>query len=253
MKAPILESAPEGFINCHAGALPFYRGRNVLNWAIINGESRFGVTVHYIDHGIDTGDIILQRFGDITDEDDYGTVLNKAVELCARSLTEALELIYGGQVTCFSQGSLHPVGSYCGVRRDGDEWIDWQLPSKRIYDFVRGISPPAPGARALVNGSIIALLKCELITQAPVYIGTPGEVVGRGLKGNVVKTGDSTLLVTKIASVGQGGILENPRMPAFPISTRIGLDWRAEVENLEKRIGDLNRTIQQLLQTMPAR
>ncbi len=69
MKARSWSSAPEGFINCHAGALPFYRGRNILNWAIINGESRFGVTVHYIDPGIDTGNIILQRFSDITDQD----------------------------------------------------------------------------------------------------------------------------------------------------------------------------------------
>ena len=48
-------------INCHAGNLPFYRGRNVLNWALINGEKKFGITVHFIDKGIDTGDIIIQK------------------------------------------------------------------------------------------------------------------------------------------------------------------------------------------------
>ena len=253
MKAPILGSVPEGFINCHAGALPFYKGRNVLNWAIINGESRFGVTVHYIDPGIDTGNIILQRFGDITEKDNYGTVLTKAVELCARSLMEALEMIYAGKVRTVSQATLHPVGSYCCPRRDGDEWIDWQWGSERVYNFVRGLSPPSPGARTLVNGNTIAVLECELIKAAPVYIGTAGEVVGRSSSGNVVKTGDSTLLISKIATVGDNGTLEDPRTPTFPISTRMGVDLRARIEVLEERIAELNRTVQQLTQAMSLR
>ena len=58
LKSKILDMPKLGFINCHAGALPFYRGRNILNWVLINDESHFGVTVHYIDEGIDTGDII---------------------------------------------------------------------------------------------------------------------------------------------------------------------------------------------------
>ena len=60
-KSKILNLTPLGIINCHAGRLPFYRGRNVLNWVLINDEKSFGVTVHYVDHGIDTGDLILQR------------------------------------------------------------------------------------------------------------------------------------------------------------------------------------------------
>ena len=56
-------------INCHAGMLPFYRGRNILNWALINDEKEFGITVHYVDEGIDTGDIILQRSYPISDND----------------------------------------------------------------------------------------------------------------------------------------------------------------------------------------
>jgi methionyl-tRNA formyltransferase len=253
LKAPILASAPEGFINCHAGALPFYKGRNALNWAIVNGESRFGVTVHYIDEGIDTGDIILQRFAGISRNDNYSTVFAKAVELCAQALVDALEMIYSGKVTTVGQATIHPVGFYCCPRRDGDEWIDWQWGSERIHNFVRAISPPSPGARTSVDGVTIAVLECELIEDAPVYIGTPGEVVGRGPHGNVVKTGDSTLLMTKIAIVGQDGFPENPRIPAFRLSTRMGVDLRARIEALEDRIAELNRTIQQLTQAMAPR
>src|SRR4030066_979230 len=61
LKKRIIDMAPRGFINCHAGALPYYRGRNILNWALINDAREFGVTVHYVNEGIDTGDIIAQR------------------------------------------------------------------------------------------------------------------------------------------------------------------------------------------------
>src|SRR5436190_6827675 len=66
-----------GTINCHAGKLPFYRGRNILNWVLINDEKEFGITVHYIDNTIDTGDIILQRVFGISDEDDYNSLLRR--------------------------------------------------------------------------------------------------------------------------------------------------------------------------------
>ena len=61
IRKPLLESAPRGFLNFHAGKLPFYRGRSVLNWALINGEKEIGLTAHYMDEGIDTGDIVLQK------------------------------------------------------------------------------------------------------------------------------------------------------------------------------------------------
>ena len=246
LKAPILASAPEGFINCHAGALPFYKGRNILNWAIINGESRFGVTVHYIDVGIDTGAIILQRFAAIGETDDYGTILPNAIELCAQCLVDALEMIYSGTVATTSQSKIHPVGFYCSPRRDGDEWIDWEWPTNQIHNFIRGISPPSPGARTIANGNTVAILESKLIKGAPNYIGVAGEVVGRGPDGNIVKTGDSTLLITKIANVGEDGTLERIRVPKFAISTRMGPNLRTLVGELEQRVEELTQMLQQL-------
>ncbi|HPW79014.1 MAG TPA: formyltransferase family protein [Bacteroidales bacterium] len=73
-------------INCHAGKLPFYRGRDILNWVLINDEKEFGITVHYMDEGIDTGDIILQRTFPITDEDSYKTLLERSYDECANIL-----------------------------------------------------------------------------------------------------------------------------------------------------------------------
>jgi methionyl-tRNA formyltransferase len=99
----------------------------------------------------------------------------------------------------------------------------------------------------VVKGSSIAILQCKLIQGAPSYIGVPGEVVGRDSRGNIVKTKDSTLLITKIADVENDG-LGNIRVPSFPISTRMGLDMRGRIEALEGRIAELSQTIHELTQ-----
>ena len=221
LKRPIMELAPKGFINCHAGALPFYRGRNVLNWVLINGEERFGVTVHHIDEGIDTGDIIKQRFAPIGPDDDYAALLDRAVDLCADTLEAALAAIRDGTDTRTPQTDIHPVGQYCSARRDGDEWIDWSWPSERIHNLVRGIAPPAPGARTTLDGATVAVLRTERIPAAPSYIDRPGSVVGRDPEGVIVKTGDTTLRVTRAADVIDGN-LENGRTPSLRIGTVFG-------------------------------
>ncbi len=236
--------APEGFINCHAGALPFYKGRNVLNWVLINGEDRFGVTVHYVDESIDTGDIITQRFEVITPEDDYQSLLDKAVELCADALLEALHDIHKGRVSTRSQEEIHPVGFYCSGRREGDEWIDWSWTTARIHNFIRAIAPPGPGARTILNGNPVVMIESEKISEAPEYIDRPGTVVGKDGSGIVVKTGDSTLKVTKIAD--WNGEISNPRSPEHRIGTSFGVNFQREFRRLSGKIERLEKRIDQL-------
>ncbi|MBJ6723156.1 methionyl-tRNA formyltransferase [Geomesophilobacter sediminis] len=220
-KKTLIESAPKGFINCHAGALPFYRGRNVVNWALINGETQLGITVHYVDEGIDTGDIILQRFVPIDAGDDYGTLLTKAVDYCAEILSSALLSIAHGTVTRIPQSSIHPVGFYCSQRKSGDEWIDWTWPSTRIHNFVRGIATPGPCARTCAESKELAVLKTELVEHAPGYLDRPGTVVGLDGHGSIVKTGDTVLRVTKVADVAPLQVLENERVPRLKIGTQL--------------------------------
>lgn len=215
-------SAPLGFINCHAGALPFYRGRNILNWALINGESQFGVTVHYIDDGIDTGDIIVQDFVGILDSDDYASLLEKAYDQCAVSLIKALNKVADGTVVRTPQSTIHPTGFYCGMRRPGDEILNWRQCSNVIFNFIRGIAYPGPCARTWQDSTEWAILKASKIPNAPNYIGTPGEVVGRSESGCIVKTATSTLLVTAVAPVTAGIPLTNERrVPNWKIGTRL--------------------------------
>jgi methionyl-tRNA formyltransferase len=237
---PAIAAAPQGIINCHAGALPFYRGRNILNWALINDAKSFGVTVHEVNEGVDAGDIIVQRILPISDDDDYGTLLSRAVVACAEALSEALDLIVRGQAVRTRQSSIHPVGSYFGRRRPGDEWIDWNWPSRRIFNFVRALTTPGPGARTLRANETIEIFGTAPIEHAVDYLATTGEVVGTTSRGAVVKTGDSTLLLTDVRSASARPLC---------VGTRLGSDPLAALAALKRRVRDLERTIVRLEQS----
>lgn len=182
-------------INCHAGKLPFYRGRNILNWALINDEKEFGITVHYVDEGIDTGDIILQKTYPISDEDDYSTLLERAYSSCAELLYKAIQAIQASDIKPVRQEDIHPIGFCCGMRKDGDERIIWEKSSRELFNFVRAICKPGPMARTTLNGKEMKINKVRMIPNAPAYICTTGQIVAKRSNWFVVKTQDTTLEV----------------------------------------------------------
>ena len=197
-----IKATPLRTINCHAGLLPFYRGRNVLNWVLINDEKEWGITVHYVDEGIDTGDIILQTRFRITDEDDYSTLLVKAQEECASILVEALVLLYLGEATRTYQKTIHPVGLYCVQRKMGDERLNWNQSSRSVFNFVRAICPPGPSARSLLKGEEMQIHRVSLIQNAPAYNLIPGAVIGRTSNSIIVKTFDTCISIENYTYTG---------------------------------------------------
>lgn len=197
LKKNLIEFPPLKTINCHAGKLPFYRGRNILNWALINDEREFGITVHYVDEGIDTGDIILQKTYPISDDDDYSSLLSIAYKECAEVLYEALITIYDGNVELIKQHLIHPIGFYCIQRKEGDEIINWNSRSREIFNFVRAICKPGPMARSRILDNEIKINKVRLINNAPEYRLIPGAVVGKDGEGFFVKTKDTIIKVVE--------------------------------------------------------
>lgn len=199
-KSRLLDYPRYHAINCHAGKLPFYRGRNILNWALINDEKEFGITVHYIDTGIDTGDIIEQRTFPITDSDTYQTLLDTAHRECPALLAAAVRKLINGTVIRQKQTDIHPIGMYCGQRTVGDERLDWNQSSRQVFNFVRGICAPGPAARSIVqrkDGSFeVKIQRVRMIPNAPEYIGIPGQVLYKTESGIVVKTADSFVEIT---------------------------------------------------------
>lgn len=193
IELPLLKS-----INCHAGKLPFYRGRNILNWALINDEKEFGITVHYIDEGIDTGDIILQKCYPIKDTDDYSTLLKISHKECADILYEAIKLIQAGKNNRIKQETIHPVGFYCGRRVEGDEIIDWNQDSREIFNFIRAISNPGPKATTYSEGIPVKINRSRTIDEATSYKGKIGQIISKTNEGFLVKTRDSFIEILEI-------------------------------------------------------
>ena len=216
IKKELINLNPYGFINCHAGKLPEYRGRNILNWALINDESEFGITVHYIDEGIDTGDIILQRTYPISENDNYRTLLETAYIECAEILNDAITLIINDQVRPIRQEDIGH-GFYCGMRGEGDEIINWNQDTRKVHNFIRALTFPGICATTTLDDKKIRILTSSYEENWPEYIGIPGQVVGRDSEGCIVKTKDKTLKITKI--LDENNI---EKIPSFAIGKRLG-------------------------------
>ena len=217
------------FLNVHAGKLPEYRGRNVINWALINGEREIGITVHLVDEGIDTGDIVLQRLLPIGWTDTYGDVLQRVVREIPGLVEESLDLIGRGRAAPRPQPR---EGTYFGGRRPGDEWLDWSQTSLDLYNKIRGITRPGPGARTWLGDRPVVIWRATYDQSWPQYRATPGEVLHRPRSGGaLVKTGDSTLLIDEIEIDGTP-----PAPPAWPIGTRLGIDAGAALSALLPRL-----------------
>lgn len=242
LRSPILQVPRLGFINCHAGRLPFYRGRNPLNWVLINGETEFGVTVHWVDQGIDTGDIILQKRCPIEPNDTYADLLERAHVVCADVLVDAVKGLQRGTAGRVDQASIHPVGTYFSRRRPGDEWINWSWPSQRVHDLVRAISSPGPGAVSELDGRPIIVESTALVTDAVPYIATDGEVVGRSTGGALVKTGDTIILVTGVRCIGSKDV----EVPRWPIGTRLAGMAEARLSASEAKLALLEQRLDAL-------
>lgn len=236
LEKKLINFPENGIINVHAGMLPYYRGRSPINWAIINGEDCLGLTVHYIDENIDTGDIILQEKIEINSGDNYRTILEKAEKIAPKVLMKAIVLIENDLVIRKQQKSN---GIYLPKRKGGDEIINWKWSSERIHNFIRALVPPGPCARTYINDNEIKILESKLI-DAPNFIGNPGQVVGRDDDGVSVKTGDSIIKITKIK------INDKKIVPNFNIRQKLGINYKEKINDLTNKISKLKKQIKRL-------
>ena len=232
-RVPFLSAPRLGTVNCHAGALPRYRGRNVLNWALINGETSFGVTAHFVDTGIDTGDILHQEIVPIKDGDKYGDLLELAYEICPRVLITALKKLQNGSANPQPQEALG-TGFYCGRRKSGDEWIDWSWTAERIVNFVRAIAPPGPGALTALDSQLITVHDASFDSADPSYLCTVGEVVQRDATGVGVKASDRVVRLENCGNFGE----DECYIPQWRIGTRLASNLEYRIAKLESKIID---------------
>tara|TARA_B100001057_G_C22868345_1_gene957593 strand:- start:2539 stop:3420 length:882 start_codon:yes stop_codon:yes gene_type:complete len=182
-------------INCHASLLPKYRGRNVINWALINGEKNFGITIHYINEGIDTGDIIYQKKIKINNNDDYKSLLKKANLQCSECVIESLNRLRKPRFKAIKQ-STFGRGFYCRGRGKGDEIIDWNSSSIEIHNFIRALSIPSLYARSKYKNVNIRFIKSRLIKYRKNVKFVNGQILSVK-KFLIIKTKDGAIKITK--------------------------------------------------------
>lgn len=151
-----------GTFNLHASLLPQYRGAAPINWAVINGDTETGITTFFLKHEIDTGEVIDQVRVPIADTDNVEVVYKRLMRLGGDLVLKTVDAILEGSVKTIPQEELAQVGELRPAPKIFKETcrIDWTIGVKRIYDFVRGLSPyPAAWTELYQEGTDPVMLK----------------------------------------------------------------------------------------------
>ena len=163
---------PMGTVNLHGSLLPQYRGAAPINWAVINGEPKTGVTTFKLQQDIDTGDILLQESFPIGQEETAGEVHDRMKDIGARLVVKTIEGLTAGTLTEHPQPQdailKHAPKIFTETCR-----IDWNQPIENIYNLIRGLSP-FPAAFTHLDGKLLKIYRSEKDTATPSH--SPGEI-----------------------------------------------------------------------------
>ena len=193
----VLDMPKYGCINVHGSLLPKYRGAAPIQWSIIDGEEVTGVTIMYMEKGLDTGDMLLKREIPIDPEDTYGSLHDKMAPVGAQALIEVLDMLEKGSVRPEKQDD--EKSSYVSVINKSLGLIDWNKNAKDIVDLVRGLDP-VPGAYGYFNGEQIKIWSAAVLDG---FNGEAGTVVYTDKKkGFAVAAGDKAVLVREMQAKG---------------------------------------------------
>ena len=194
----ILDIPKLGCINVHVSLLPKLRGAAPINWTIINGDTKTGVTTMYMDEGLDTGDIILTEEFDLDDEITAGELHDKMKEIGAKTLIETLKLIEKEEAPRTPQN--HDEMTYAPMMNKQLGQIDWNKSAKQIHDLVRGVNP-WPSAYTTYKENIMKVWKTKVIDKTSNK--QPGTVLSVDKEGIQVSTGENVILIKEIQMPGK--------------------------------------------------
>src|SRR4030043_475766 len=206
LPAQILRLPSHGCINIHASLLPKYRGAAPIQWAIINGEKKTGITTMLMDEGLDTGNILLQEETEISYDDNAETLGNKLAEIGASLLIRTIKGIRSGYIKPIPQKG---TPSYAPPLKKEDGRLNWSKTATEIFNFVRGIYP-WPCAYCYLNKERIKITRVKMLE-------------GSGIPRRVEKTGEELIVGT-----GEGliSIIELQPEGKIPMSAKAFLQGR---------------------------
>lgn len=201
MMAYVTKIVPEDFLHIpthgtfqyHPSLLPRHRGPSAINWPIIQGETRTGLSIFWPDNGLDTGPVLLQKTVDIGPDDSLGTVyFERLFPMGVSAMLESLALVKAGEAprTAQEEGKA----TYEGWCREADVAIDWRRPAAQVHNLIRG-ADPQPGAWTEHGGTRLQLYDSRRDEDAS---GEPGTVLAVSDAGLRIATGRGAVLVRRV-------------------------------------------------------
>lgn len=195
LPSEILRLPKFGCINIHASLLPKYRGAAPINWAIINGDKITGITMMFMDEGMDTGPILLQLEEAIRDEDTATTLSERLSLLGAEALIKTLDLLANGLIKPVPQSG---DASSAPLLKKDNGLIKWLLPADKLSNFIRGVNP-WPGAYTFLDGKRIKILKAVSVDGS----GDAGVIISVKKDDLLVGTGRGLLRLLEVQPEGK--------------------------------------------------
>jgi methionyl-tRNA formyltransferase len=190
----ILELPRLGAWNMHGSLLPKYRGRAPINWAVLHGEPHIGMTLHRMMKSADAGAIVDQEGVDIGPRDTAEQAFRKVLPCARKVLARQIDALLAGSARETPQNDAE--ATYFTGRKPEDGRIDWKKTSREIFNLIRAVTDPYPGAFTDVSSSRLMVWWAESDTSATVgKSGAPGEILS--IKPLVIATADGALELTK--------------------------------------------------------
>ncbi len=209
----ILDYPRLGCINVHASLLPKLRGGAPIHKSIIDDYGKTGITIMYMDQKMDSGDIISQREIEILDSDNLESLHDKLSVIGTKLLLDTLPSIIDGTNNRIKQDESQVTYAY-NIKRE-EEHIDFNKTSREIFNLIRGLSP-VPSANAILFDKELKVYESKISDKT--YNGKCGEIVDVNKEGIVVKTGDTSIILTIIKPFGK------KKMDAYSYVNGIGRD-----------------------------
>jgi len=195
----LLRVPSQGTICYHPSLLPRHRGASAINWAIIQGDTRTGLTIFWVDEGIDTGPILLQKEVEIGPEDTTGSLyFNTLFPMGIEAMVEAVQLIRKGEAPRIPQDESK--ATYEPPCDDTVAGVDWKKPSRDLYNLIRGCDPQ-PGAHTTIRGEKVRFYDAKL-HPVPTQ-ESPGEILSIKEGGAEVAVTDGVIEIGKLR-IGKG-------------------------------------------------
>lgn len=217
----VLSIPPRGCVNVHASLLPKYRGAAPINWAILNGETRTGVTTMYMDAGMDTGPILLSAETSIEIEDTTGTLHDRLSRMGAHLLLETLDGLEKDLI--IPRPQAHSLATYASKINKDTAHINWNTPARQLSNFLRAFDP-WPGAFTYWDGRLLKLFRPRFVEEPEENpLETPGTIVRADADELCIATSPGYLRVRELQMENRPRMSVSEFLQGHPLKTGVRL------------------------------